>query len=198
MTLYTKYDFVPGNKVIFYDDLSGEEVGEFPSRWNLDQGVFEIVRRGDRNFIMCTDEGIIFPRVALGALPPRYTVEVDFVTKGQDSKGHWFFLQWIDAENEQIGEFAIKDSRHTSLRILEKDRASKQLPADLQAGLHTMRVMATQTTLKCYIDHERVANVPRSRVSRPWGCACGWIPGPMRKAIPCCWAATASPRAARR
>ncbi|MBK7048195.1 MAG: hypothetical protein IPH48_17165 [bacterium] len=30
MTLYTKYDFVPGDKVIFYDDLANEELGEFP------------------------------------------------------------------------------------------------------------------------------------------------------------------------
>jgi curli biogenesis system outer membrane secretion channel CsgG len=30
MSLYTKYDFVPGNRVIFYDDLKDEEEGEFP------------------------------------------------------------------------------------------------------------------------------------------------------------------------
>ena len=45
MTLYTKYDFVPGDKVIFFDDLSSEEVGEFPSRWNLEHGVFLLVVR---------------------------------------------------------------------------------------------------------------------------------------------------------
>ncbi len=160
MALYTKYDFIPGDKVIFYDDLSGEEVGEFPSRWNLDNGVFEVVRRGDRNFIMCTDEGTILPRVAPGPLPPRYTVEVDFVSKGPDSKGHWFFIQWVDAEGQQIGEFGMTDNIHTALRILEKDLADKALPAYLTPGIHTMRVMATQRTVKCYIDHERVANVP--------------------------------------
>ncbi|MCK4255612.1 hypothetical protein KAX35_01885, partial [candidate division WOR-3 bacterium] len=44
MTLYTKYDFVPGDKVIFYDDMSGEEVSEFPLRWRLDSGVYEVVK----------------------------------------------------------------------------------------------------------------------------------------------------------
>ena len=29
MTLYTKYDFIPGDKVIFYDDMKGDEEGEF-------------------------------------------------------------------------------------------------------------------------------------------------------------------------
>ena len=32
LKLWSKYDFVAGEKVIFEDDLSGEESGEFPSR----------------------------------------------------------------------------------------------------------------------------------------------------------------------
>ncbi|MBM3307546.1 MAG: hypothetical protein FJY74_04420 [Candidatus Eisenbacteria bacterium] len=87
MALYTKYDFVPGDRVIFYDDLSAEELGEFPSRWRLDRGVFEIARQGGRSWIMCTDKGQIRPRIAVGPLPPSYTIEMDFYTKGGAS-GH--------------------------------------------------------------------------------------------------------------
>ncbi len=43
---------------------------------------------------------------------------------------------------------------------MNKDLASKTLPAELGAGIHTMRIMATKSTIKCYIDNERVANVP--------------------------------------
>ncbi|MCU0640456.1 MAG: CsgG/HfaB family protein [Candidatus Krumholzibacteria bacterium] len=49
MKLYTKYDFIPGDKVIFYDDLSGEEQGEFPSKWSLVEGVFEEQQGLDRS-----------------------------------------------------------------------------------------------------------------------------------------------------
>ncbi len=35
---WSKYDFVPGDEIIFVDDLAGEENGEFPSRWDLLQG----------------------------------------------------------------------------------------------------------------------------------------------------------------
>jgi OOP family OmpA-OmpF porin len=169
MALYTKYDFVPGDKVIFYDDLAGEEVGEFPSRWNLDHGVFEVARRGNRNFIMCTDEGVIFPRIAPGPLPPRYTVEMDFVAKGHDAREHWFYIEWVDADNEVIGELAMTDGHDTKLTILTKQLASKQLSAQLAPGIHTMRVMATKSTLKCYIDNERVANVPAVEGFEPVG-----------------------------
>jgi OOP family OmpA-OmpF porin len=167
MKLYTKYDFVPGDKVIFYDDLSKEEVGEFPSRWRLDSGVFEIAQRGGRNYIMCTDTGGIRPRIAVGPLPPKYTIEMEFYVKGGEAKSHWFFIKWYDADDAEIGNFSMRDQDRTNLRLGDKDLASKTLAAPLGPGIHTMRVMATQSTMKCYIDNERVANVPATEGFHP-------------------------------
>ncbi|MFH1220882.1 MAG: OmpA family protein [Candidatus Eisenbacteria bacterium] len=169
MALYTKYDFVPGDKVIFFDDLWGEEVGEFPTRWNLDQGVFEIVKQGGKNYIMCTDEGTIRPKIAPGPLPAKYTVEMELTAKGPDFKGHWFYIRWLNAAGEEIGELSIQDTDHTRLIIAEKELASKLLAAPLSMGIHTMRIMATKTTMKCYIDNERVANVPAIEGFQPVG-----------------------------
>ncbi len=42
LRIWSKYDFVAGEKVIFEDDLSGEESGEFPSRWDLLSGSAEV------------------------------------------------------------------------------------------------------------------------------------------------------------
>jgi OOP family OmpA-OmpF porin len=160
MALYTKYDFVPGDKVIFYDDLAGEEIGEFPSRWKLDKGVFEVVKQGSDNYIMCTDEGYIRPKVAAAPLPAKYTVEMEFYAKGPEHKGHWYYIQWIDAKDEVVGELSMTDNDRTKLAIMGNEVASKALPAAVAAGKHTIRIMATKSTIKCYIDNERVANVP--------------------------------------
>ena len=167
MSLYTKFDFVPGDKVIFYDDLSGEEMGEFPSRWRLDSGVFEIAKQGGKNYILCTDQGFIRPKIAIGPLPPKYTIEMEFFVKSGEAKSHWFFIKWYDDKNQEIGNFNMQDKHRTHLRILDKDLASKDLSAPLSGGLHTMRVMATQSTMKCYIDNERVANVPAVESFKP-------------------------------
>jgi OOP family OmpA-OmpF porin len=167
MSLYTKFDFVPGDKVIFYDDLSGEEMGEFPSRWRLDRGVFEIAKQGNKNYILCTDEGTIRPKITTGLLPPKYTIEMEFYVKGGDTRGHWFTLEWYNDQDEEIERFRIQDNIHTNLRLLDKDLASKDLSAPLSSGIHTMRVMATQSTMKCYIDNERVANVPAVEGFKP-------------------------------
>jgi OmpA-OmpF porin, OOP family len=169
MNLYTKYDFIPGDKVIFYDDLVGEELGEFPSRWNLDNGVFEIVKQHGQNWIMNTDKGSIMPKLPAGPLPNKYTVEMDFYNKGGDSKAHWYHIIWTDENGDEMGYFRITDGKHTSLRIRNKDIASKELQNPLGAGKHTMRIMATKTTIKCYVDNERVANVPSVEGFTPHG-----------------------------
>jgi outer membrane protein OmpA-like peptidoglycan-associated protein len=167
MSLYTKFDLVPGDKVIFYDDFSGEEMGEFPSRWRLDNGVFEVAKQGGKNYILCTDQGSIRPKIATGPLPSKYTIEMEFYVKGGDTRGHWFFIKWYDGEGQEIGNFYIQDKFRTNLRLLDKDIASKELSAPLSGGIHNMRIMATQSTMKCYIDNERVANVPAVEGFKP-------------------------------
>lgn len=158
MALYTKYDFVPGDKVIFYDDLAREEMGEFPSRWNLDRGVYEIAKNDGRNWILCTDRGVISPKVAPGPLPEKYTVEMDIWSEG-DGDG-WYALHWVDAQGDMIGKLEIGYSYMTRLDILNKNVAGKEVPK-LPRGRHTLRIMATKSSIKCYVDQERIANVPK-------------------------------------
>jgi OOP family OmpA-OmpF porin len=94
---------------------------------------------------------------------------MEFYAKGPEYKGHWFFIEWLSANDEMIGELAMKDNHTTNLRIMDKDIASKKLPVDLSAGRHTMRIMATKSSIKCYIDNERVANVPAVEGFMPVG-----------------------------
>jgi OmpA-OmpF porin, OOP family len=168
MSMVTKYDFIPGDKVIFWDDLSGEEMGEFPSRWKLDNGVFEIAKVGARNWILCSDRGSIRPKVASGPLPPKYTFEMDILEKKTEAWGDGYTIQWLDAKDEVIGEFHIGNRTGTVVKMNDKEYANKDIP-DVASGPRTMRIMATKTTMKCYIDHERVANIPAIDGFQPVG-----------------------------
>jgi OOP family OmpA-OmpF porin len=159
MSLYTKYDFVPGDRTIFYDDLAREEVGEFPSRWSFDEGVFEIAKKGELNMIMCSDQGSIRPKMEAG-LPDRYTVEWETFSNGADQQGHYYHLYILDKNEKEIGCFSLTNGQFTSISIFGKEVASKELPSKLGKGIHTMRIMGTKTTLKCYVDNDRVANIP--------------------------------------
>jgi len=161
MKLFTRYDFVPGNKVIFFDDLHGEEEGEFPMRWNLDEGVYEVARLGKEYWILATDDGYIRPKMPKGPFPETYTIEMEFYDNGPKISGNYFYIQWMDANDKKICEFGIVGKRDTWLYMNNKTVADKSLPENLTKGVHTMRVMATSRSLKAYIDEVRVANVPK-------------------------------------
>jgi OmpA-OmpF porin, OOP family len=169
MTLFTNYDFVPGSKVIFYDDMKNEEVGEFPFRWKLDSGVYEVVRLGQEFWIMATADGSIRPKVADAPLPPRYTVEFEFTNNGPEFSGNYFYLYWVDAKGQNIGETGVYGNDKTWLSILSQSLADKTLSRKLTKGIHTFRVMATARSIKCYVDEERIANVPQVEGFRPVG-----------------------------
>lgn len=76
---YSKYDFIPGEKVIFYEDFSQDAVGDFPALWNTN-GSAEIVTtnlfpgkwmRFSGWEAIWTDE--------LLKLPENYTIEYDLI-----------------------------------------------------------------------------------------------------------------------
>jgi outer membrane protein OmpA-like peptidoglycan-associated protein len=149
--------------------MKGEEEGEFPYRWNLNRGVFEVARLGGEYWILCTDQGSIRPRIQDAPLPPKYTVEMEFYDGGPGKRGHYFYIYWTDAEGDQIGELNIKDSQYTYLGIHGKEKANKKLVNELSKGVHVMRIMATARSIKCYIDNIRVANVPKVEDFNPVG-----------------------------
>lgn len=168
MTLYTKYDFVPGDKVIFYDDMKDDEEGEFPYRWKLDNGVYEVVRLGKEFWIMCTNDGSIRPKMPDAPLPPQYTVELEFYDNGPELSGNCFDIYWVDSNGQNIAVFE-EYAGTTVLKIQGKHLANKILPQKLTKGVHTMRIMATKSSIKCYVDEVRVANVPKVEGFNPVG-----------------------------
>jgi len=78
---WAKYDFVPGDKVFFEDILLGEENGEFPSRWDLQNGNIEIAQFGGENVIMfMSGSSCIVPYLKNSEqdyLPDIFTIEFD-------------------------------------------------------------------------------------------------------------------------
>jgi OmpA-OmpF porin, OOP family len=92
---YSKYDFIPGEKIIFYEDFSQDAIGDFPALWNTN-GSAEVVTTNlfpgnwmkfDCNECIWTD--------ALLNLPENYTIEFDIVPiKGSEGnmKGYSFRL----------------------------------------------------------------------------------------------------------
>lgn len=103
----SKYDFVPGEKVIFYDDFSQENVGDFPVMWNTN-GSGEIVTSAkfSGKWLQLTKQGYFIPE-ASDDFTDNYTIEFDIVflsNTGDNSVGGVeFFLLSADLKNPMGG-----------------------------------------------------------------------------------------------
>ncbi|HOO84562.1 MAG TPA: OmpA family protein [Prolixibacteraceae bacterium] len=101
---YSKYDFVSGDKVIYYDDFSQDAVGDFPPNWFTDaSGEVMTTNLFPGKWFMLANEGLFFPEKGV-ALPQNYTIEFDLLPIQED-------------EEAEIGIFqlAIYSSREDEL-----------------------------------------------------------------------------------
>jgi len=93
LTTYSKFDFIPGEKVIFYEDFSQDAIGDFPALWNTN-GSGEVVNTNlfPGNWLKYVMNESIWTDKLL-TLPDNYTLEFDVVpilgTEG--GMGGWSF-----------------------------------------------------------------------------------------------------------
>jgi outer membrane protein OmpA-like peptidoglycan-associated protein len=93
---YSKYDFIPGEKVIFYDDFSQDAVGDFPALWNTN-GSAEVVTTNlyPGNWMKFVGDHCVWTDELL-KLPDNYTIEFDIIPvmgeEGETMAGYYFRL----------------------------------------------------------------------------------------------------------
>ena len=87
IAVYSKFDFVPGDKILFQDDFSNDFVGDFPSKWNTNTGG-DLVKIDDLPNkwlkILPGYDAQYIPDVT--DLPEEFTLEFDVMTKGLNNK----------------------------------------------------------------------------------------------------------------
>ena len=161
--MWSKYDFVPGDRVIFEDNLEGEENGEFPSRWDLDRGNVEVAEFGGENVIMFRAGAptIVpyFKDAREDYLPDVFTVELDLYCDPYE-----FNIYLYDRKNQQSGSptgytYLAVDNNHMAFAT-----SSSNLPeADNLPERRWMHISIAYTNgkLKAYMDETRLINIPR-------------------------------------
>jgi outer membrane protein OmpA-like peptidoglycan-associated protein len=93
---YSKYDFIPGEKVIFYEDFSQDAIGDFPALWNTN-GSAEVVTTNlyPGNWMKFVTRSCIWTD-ALLKLPDNYTIEFDVIPigglEGERMSGYYVLL----------------------------------------------------------------------------------------------------------
>ena len=107
-----KSDFVPGSVVIFEDNLSGEKMGEFPSKWDLIDNNAEVARMNGKLAIKFEHgaDTKIMPLIKDGNkkyLPEVFTLEFDFFAlRAKRSKNsppaHSSIIKYMKTESSKM------------------------------------------------------------------------------------------------
>lgn len=159
--VWVNYDFTPGERILFFDDFSGDDVGDFPRRFELAKGNFEVAERGGVRYLRASDAGelhIVLPET----LPERFTLEFDFIGPRNN---HQFIYFGTDGNapyasfrtNPEEGEGGIEGG---GLRVVSA------APAAQPGKLFAVRIMADGKHVKMYLGGKRVANVPNVDLAR--------------------------------
>ncbi|MCX6233590.1 MAG: OmpA family protein [Bacteroidetes bacterium] len=106
---YSKYDFIAGEKVIFYDDFSQDAVGDFPVLWNTD-GSGEVVTTNlyPGNWFSITNARSAVTLLEPLDLPENYTIEFDVIPQKDpnnfnDSKFYFYLISTPQPKNIGYG-----------------------------------------------------------------------------------------------
>ncbi|WP_299336935.1 OmpA family protein [uncultured Psychroserpens sp.] len=81
LEILSKYDFVPGDKLLFFDDFSQDFIGDFPSKWNTN-GSGETVKVKGQNWLELKSGYGLYFIPDIEQLPEDYTIEFDILTSG--------------------------------------------------------------------------------------------------------------------
>src|SRR5688500_20345237 len=76
--IWENYDFVPGNKVIFFTDFSDDKVGNFAQRIKYSNGSLEVVELDGVKVLRATARSQFLIPVT-PKLPDRFTLDIDFI-----------------------------------------------------------------------------------------------------------------------
>jgi hypothetical protein len=155
----TKFDYVPGDKVVFFDDFTQDELGEFPAQWKLVSGTFEVAEKDGERWLRCmSQDGYIQLKLpAAETLPEFWTLEFDFYSTEPMSGA--LMVYGLAKDGNSAWEATFPQGRDMFFRSGEV-MSSTPLEAGEIPGRHHLMFMARGNALKAYIDRERLVNVP--------------------------------------
>jgi outer membrane protein OmpA-like peptidoglycan-associated protein len=163
--VWANYDFQPGDEILVYDDFTRDDVGDFPRRFELVQGNFEVVEWQGGRYVRATSRGLVaipLPKT----LPERFTIEYSVSLDHGNAyvrltTGRAFYGPARDyrgsapsVQSSRAGLFPVGDVGPQTLTPVDASA--------LRDGLVPIRIMADGDHMKMYFGERRVANAPNA------------------------------------
>lgn len=184
-----KSDFVRGAAIMFEDDMQGEQVGEFPSKWDLVRGNAEIATiQGQKCIALIDGDGWITPLVKGGIknyLGDEFTVEFDmlfddrpkdgapniefdFMHESQSHDNEIFTIHWSMSYDKQSFECDYVRPTDEGWTSTEGHTSAQEVATVNDGRWHHYALSFNKRAIKFYVDGKRVINVPNAKAGAGW------------------------------
>lgn len=181
-TVYSKFDFIPGDLTMFFDDFSDTDVGEFPRKWTLNGP-----KQGNSNTIEVAEyQGKRFLRSVPGAkgqppatqyirldqkddFPEKFTIEFDAALASINNSPVYYVMYKVLLVPADKKVDVFKRAGQGSVIISGQDNVSANTITKMQLNdgkVHHISISVNGTFVKAYIDNQRVINDPDA-IKRP-------------------------------
>lgn len=174
---YSKFDFVPGEQVTFFDDFSQDAVGDFPPNWNTD-GTAEVVKIGNMpGQWLKWSAGVSYGPMLQNAFPDNFTLEFDLVLKEiADRDNPYFGLRIYSTDSKEFengdtpGKAGIGVHYQTNCEIIHwgdgdvKDigNSAQVLISSLYGNKSHFSIWVQKQRLRIYVNEIKIIDLPRA------------------------------------
>ena len=178
MQSYSKYDFVTGEKVLFYDDFTETPVGDFPASWNTTaSGEVVTTNPYPGNWFKMIGEGCVALDAGL-VLPENYTIEFDVipytVEEGNVSFEYGFYI-YSAQDTKDLNEGGAVPGLNGGIKMSFGYRATysayneegytingENENATMEAGKkYRLSFWVQKTRLRVYQDQVKIFDLPK-------------------------------------
>jgi OOP family OmpA-OmpF porin len=132
---YSKYDFVPGEKIVYAEDFAQDVIGEFPLKWNTN-GTGEVVTlEGLPGKWLQITAGTKYESPYSNNLPENYTVEFDLVLDFKESM-HVPSIEFLIVNNK------VKTTYPPGIHLMLAPQAGTYGSGDEQTSIDRIRLVS--------------------------------------------------------
>ena len=98
---YSKYDFVPGDKIVYSEDFSQDVIGEFPVKWNTNGSGEVVTLEGLPGKWLKITEGTKYESPYNIKFPESYTIEFDLLAEFKNDQAVPFIKLQLESDKFQ-------------------------------------------------------------------------------------------------
>jgi outer membrane protein OmpA-like peptidoglycan-associated protein len=167
---WLNYDFVPGNRVLYFEDFSKVPVGDFPHRIEFIEGNMEVAEWEGSRYLRIPQQAkfeIPLPE----NLPEKFTLEMEvYIPKGNNLR-NLSISEGSTAPEKHFNQTYFVYTQVNWQPEMESGlrQGSKWIAHDMvgnEIGLVDLRLMMSGKYAKVYVNEMRVANVPNAEIAR--------------------------------